>query len=187
MGEVPQLKLDELVDNDYPVTERGFKALIKTFIKELCLDKNAKGTLKQSIEQGAWTKPKDTEIKDHNQKVQHLFKWVDQVPGFYYEAMTEMEKFRLYVETFLTKWAKQFIVVRGITDATSYQSINEFMQQQKEDADWNKAMKKKENDKINPHKKNNQNGGKFKLDPKATDGPRTRCKRFPNAKNSWGN
>ena len=55
----------------------------------------------------------------------------------------EMEKYRLYVATFPTQWAKQFISVRGFTDATSYDSINEYMEQQKEEADKTKKKKKK--------------------------------------------
>ena len=50
----------------YDNTEDGFKLLIKAYIKELCLDKNAKGTLKQSIEKGEWIKPKDVDIANHN-------------------------------------------------------------------------------------------------------------------------
>ena len=60
--------------------EDGFKLLIKAYIKELCLDKNAKGTLKQSIEKGEWIKPKDVDIANHNLRVQQLFGWIDQVP-----------------------------------------------------------------------------------------------------------
>ena len=83
------MKLDELVD-DYPVTENGFNQLIRAFIRLLCLDDNAKGTLKQSIERGAWIKPEDKGIQEHHQKVVHLFNWIDQVPGFHNEPMTEM-------------------------------------------------------------------------------------------------
>ena len=36
----------------YQNTEDGFKRLTKAYIKELCLDTNAKGTLKQNIKQG---------------------------------------------------------------------------------------------------------------------------------------
>ena len=63
---------------------------------------NAKGTMKQSIERRNWIKPEDVKIRDHNQKVQHLFKWVDQVSSFHNEPMSEMEKFRLYVLMFPT-------------------------------------------------------------------------------------
>ena len=79
LGQVPQTKLDKLVA-DYPVTEHGFRAMICAFIQALCVDENAKATLKQSIEKGEWIKPEDVKIRDHNEKVQHLFKWVDKVP-----------------------------------------------------------------------------------------------------------
>ena len=54
----------------YQNTENGFKRLIKDYIKKLCLDANAKGTLKQSIEKGEWIKPKDVDIANHNLRVQ---------------------------------------------------------------------------------------------------------------------
>ena len=51
LGPIPQLKLDELYDDDnYPQTEAAFNGLVEMFIRELCLDEDAKGTLKQSIE-----------------------------------------------------------------------------------------------------------------------------------------
>ena len=82
LGQIRQTKLDELV-LDYSVTEEGFRHIINSFIRALCCDENAKGTLKQSIRRGDWIKPKDVNIQDHNQKVQHLFKWLDKVPGFH--------------------------------------------------------------------------------------------------------
>ena len=105
LGPIPQIKLDKLVgdDDNYPVTEAGFNALMRHFIRSLCLDKNAKGTLKQSIERGNWVKPEDVRICKHHQKVIHLFKWIDQVPGFHAGDMTEMEKYRFYVATFPTQ------------------------------------------------------------------------------------
>ena len=113
MGPIPQLKLDELFNDDnYPVTKVGFNGLVNHFIRSLCLDENAKGTLKQSIERGNWIKPEDMEIQEHHQKVIHLFKRINQVPGFHCGEMTEMEKYRLYVATFPTQWAKQFILVQ---------------------------------------------------------------------------
>ena len=116
LGPIPQLKLDELYgDDNYPVTEVAFNGLVTHFIILLCLDENAKGTLKRSIERGNWIKPEDTEIQEHHQKVIHLFNWIDQVPGFHCGAMTEMEKYRLYVATFPTQWAKQFHSLRGFT------------------------------------------------------------------------
>ena len=76
----------------YDNTEDGFKQLIKAYIKELCLDANAKGTLKQSIEKGEWIKPKDVDIANHNLRVQQLFGWIDQVPGYQNEALSKQEK-----------------------------------------------------------------------------------------------
>ena len=97
------MKLDELYNDDnYPATKVNFNGLVTHFIKSLCLDENAKGTLKQSIERDNWIKPEDTEIQEHHQKVIHLFNWINQVAGFHRGAMTEMEKHRLYVTTFLT-------------------------------------------------------------------------------------
>ena len=84
LGPIPQLKLDELYDDDnYPETEAAFNGLVNLFIRNFCLDEDAKGTLKQSIERGNWIKPKDVEIQDHHTKVIHLFNWIDQVPGFH--------------------------------------------------------------------------------------------------------
>ena len=84
LGPIPQMKLDELYDDDnYPVTEVAFNGLVNLFIQNLCLDEDAKGTLKQSIERGNWIKPEDVEIMEHHQKVIHLFNWIDQVPGFH--------------------------------------------------------------------------------------------------------
>ena len=61
LGPILQMKLGKLVA-DYPVTENGFNQMVRGFIRELCLDKSAKGTLKQSIKRGAWIKPEGTEI-----------------------------------------------------------------------------------------------------------------------------
>ena len=71
LGPIPQLKLDKLIgmDDNYPVTENSFNALMRHFIRLLCLDENAKGTLKQSIERGNWIKPKDVGVQEHHQKV----------------------------------------------------------------------------------------------------------------------
>ena len=76
----------------YPNTQTGFKQLIKDYIKELCLDKNAKGTLKQSIKKGERIKPEDVKIANHNLWVQQLFNWIDQVPGYHDDALSEKEK-----------------------------------------------------------------------------------------------
>lgn len=149
-GPIPQLKLDKLYqDDNYPETEMAFNGLINLFIRNLCLDEDAKGTLKQSIERGNWIKPEDTEIQDHHTKVIHLFNWIDQVPGFHRGAMTKMEKYRLYVATFPTQWLKRFHSLRGFTDATTYESIDEFMQTEKDDADQSKRKRKKEEESNN--------------------------------------
>ena len=53
LGPIPQLKLDELYqDDNYPETEVAFNGLVNLFIRNLCLDQDAKGILKQSIERG---------------------------------------------------------------------------------------------------------------------------------------
>ena len=63
LGPIPQLKLDKLYqDDNYPETEMAFNGLINLFIRNLCLDEDTKGTLKQSIERGNWIKPEDTDI-----------------------------------------------------------------------------------------------------------------------------
>ena len=96
LGPIPQLKLDELYDDDnYPQTEVAFNGLLNLFIRDLCLDEDAKGTLKQNIKKGNWIKPEDVEIREHSTKVIHLFNWMDQIPGFYQGAMTDAEKYRL--------------------------------------------------------------------------------------------
>ena len=52
--------------------------------------------------------------------------------------MTEKEKYQLYVSTFPNTWEKQFILLQGINETTSFAAIDEFMQQQKEDVDCTK-------------------------------------------------
>ena len=86
----------------YQNTKAGFKRLIKDCIKELCLDDNAKDTLKQSIKKGEWIKPKDVNIANHNLRVQQLFSWMDQVPGYQNDVLSDKKKHRLYVLTFPT-------------------------------------------------------------------------------------
>ena len=76
----------------YNDTEDGFKLLIKAYIKDLCLDANAKGTLKQSIKKGEWIKPEDVDIANHNLWVQQLFGWIDQVPGYQEGNLSNEEK-----------------------------------------------------------------------------------------------
>ena len=47
LGPIPQMKLDELYDDDnYPETEVAFNGLVSHFIWNLCQDEDAKGTLK---------------------------------------------------------------------------------------------------------------------------------------------
>ena len=137
-----------------------------------------------------WIKPEDIDIQEYHQKVLHLFNWINQVPGFHCGEMTEMEKYRLYVGTFPTHWVKQFNS-RGFTEATTYDSINEFMQQQKDEADKTKKKKKKEeesNNRRHPHQRNGGscNNSKFKINRKATQGPTSKCKKHPNANHAWG-
>jgi len=197
LGPIPQLRLDELYDDgNYPQTEFAFNGLLNMFIRNLCLDEDAKGTLKQSIERGNWTKPEDTEIRDHNTKVIHLFNWIDQVPGFSGGAMSDAEKHRLYVSTFPSQWAKRFQSQRGFTNATTYESIDEFMQTQKDEADRSKRKRKKEEEGNNNRRNNNQrrNGGnrnnhnhrKIRVDRKARSGPTSKCKKHPDSNHAWG-
>ena len=45
--------------------------------------------------------------------------------------------------TFPTQWTKQFNLLRGFTDATTYDSIDKLMEQQKDKADKTKKKRKK--------------------------------------------
>ena len=63
--------------------------------------------------------------------------------------MTEAEKLRLFVATFPTQWAKQFKSLRGFTEATTYDSIIDFMQTQKDEADRSKKKRKKDEESNN--------------------------------------
>ena len=108
----------------YQNTENSFKQLIKAYIKELCLDANAKGTLKQSIKKGEWIKPKDVDIANHNLRVQQLFGWIDQVPGYQNGELSNQEKHRLYVLTFPTFWGTNFNIHKNIND-TSFEEIDD--------------------------------------------------------------
>ena len=97
---------------------------------------------------------------------------MDQVPGFHQGPMTDAEKYRLYVATYPTQWAKQFQSQRGFTDATTYESIDEFMQTQKDDADRSKKKRKKEEENNNRRNAQQRNGGnqnnKYRIDQKAS-------------------
>ena len=126
----------------YPNTKAGFERLIKDYIKELCLDANAKGTLKQSIEKGEWIKPEDVDIANHNLRVQQLFGWIDQVPGYQDGELSDQEKHGLYVSTFPTFWGTNFNVHKDIND-TSFEEIDDYMRKQKDGADCKKKQKKK--------------------------------------------
>ena len=99
--------------------------------------------------------------------------------------MTEKKKFCIYVNTFPSTWTRQFVVLHGITDATSYASIDEFMQQQTDDADCTKKSKKKKKEKRRPHlndgRNNNRNNSKYKMDPNAKSGLRARYGKHPNS------
>ena len=138
----------------YDNTEDGFKLLIKAYIKELCLDANAKGTLKQSIEKGEWIKPEDVDIANHNLRVQQLFGWIDQVPGYQNETLSDQEKHRLYVLTFPTFWGNNFNIHKNINE-TSFDEIDDYMRKQKDGADKKKKQKEKDKKKDDkkPHKK----------------------------------
>ena len=58
--------------------------------------------------------------------------------------MMEKEKHCLYVSTFPNTQAKQYILLQGINNDTSFAAIDEFMQQQKEDADHTKKVMNKQ-------------------------------------------
>ena len=172
----------------YQNTKAGFKRSIKDYIKELCLDANAKGTLKQSIEKGEWIKPEDVDIANHNLRVQQLFGWIDKVPGYQDGELSNQEKHQLYVSTFPTFWGTNFNVHKDIND-TSFEEIDDYMRKQKDGADCKKKQKKN-NEKKDEKKPNKRGKGtnkdKYKLDPTATTGPTARCGKCPNAKHSWG-
>ena len=95
LGNTARLRLQKVRKaqrGGYANTQAVFELLIKHFIKELCLEENAKGTLKQSIEKGEWIKPEDVEIANHNLQVQQLFNWMDQVPGYQNGNLSDQEK-----------------------------------------------------------------------------------------------
>ena len=126
----------------YQNTKSGFKCLIKDYIKELCLDKNAQGTLKQSIEKGEWIKPEDVEIANHNLRIQQLFSWIDQVPGYQNNELSDQEKHQLYVSTFPTSWGTNFNIQKNI-DNTSFTEIDNYMRKQKDGANKTKSNRKR--------------------------------------------
>ena len=106
--------------------------------------------------------------------------------------MLDAEKHRLYVSTFPSQWAKRFQSQRGFTNATTYESIDEFMQTQKDDADRSKRKRKK--DEENNNRRNtqqrrnggNRNNNKIQIDWKATRGPTSKCKKHPDSNHAWG-
>ena len=106
LGEIAQLRLEKvrnkhMADNggaDYPATEDGFKLMTKEYIRELCKDEDAKGTLKRAVFNGHWQKPVDKDITNHNVHVQRLLKWVDLIPGYQNDDLTDREKHRMYLE-----------------------------------------------------------------------------------------
>lgn len=179
LGNTARLRLQKVKNarrGGYPNTQAGFELLIKHYIKELCLDDNVKGTLKQSIKKGEWIKPEEAEIANHKLRVQQLFSWMDQVPGYQNDNFSEQEKHQLYVLTFPTSWQTNIDVQKNV-DNTSFNEINNYMRKQKDGADKKKKLKKKDkkkDNKKNLHKKGKGSGSnKYKLDPKATGGPRT--------------
>ena len=187
LGNTAQMRFQKVKSKGtYQNTKAGFERLIKDYIKELCLDVNAKGTLKQSIEKGEWTKPEDVDIANHNLRVQQLFGWIDKVPGYQDGELSDQEKHRLYVSTFPTFWGTNFNVHKDINE-TSFEEIDDYMRKQKDGADRKKKQKKNEKkDDKKPNKKGSKKD-KYKLDPNATTGPTARCgKCGPNAKHSWG-
>ena len=101
------------------------------------MDKNAKGTLKQSIKKGEWIKPEDVDIANHNLQIQQLFSWMDQVPAYQNDELSDKEKHCLYVSTFPTSWGTNFNVQKDI-DNTSFNEIDNYMRKQKDGADKQK-------------------------------------------------
>ena len=89
LGEIAQLRLEKVCNkhvanngSDYPATEAGFQLMIKEYIRKLCKDKDAKGTLKREVFNGHWQKPVDKDITNNNVHVQRLLKWVNIIPGY---------------------------------------------------------------------------------------------------------
>ena len=89
LGEIAQLRLEKVCNKhvadmgaDYPARETGFRLMIKEYIRELCKEEDAKGTLKREVCKGHWQKPVDKDITNHNVHVQHLLNWVDIIPGY---------------------------------------------------------------------------------------------------------
>lgn len=74
-GETSSLWLDS-------ADKTGFKQLVTGYIKKLCKDDDAKGTLKVAVFKDYWQKPADVEINDHNLCIQHLLQWMDMIPGY---------------------------------------------------------------------------------------------------------
>ena len=124
----------------YSTTKAGFEWLIKNYIKKLCLNKNTKGNLKQSIKKGEWIKPEDVDIANYNLRVQQLFSWMDQVLGYQNDNLTEKGKHRLYVSSFPTSWAAKFDIQKDI-DNTRFNKIDNYMCKQKDGADKKKKQK----------------------------------------------
>ena len=108
---------------DYPATEDGFKLMTKEYIRELCKDEDAKGTLKRAVFNGHWQKPVDKDITNHNVHVQRLLKWVDLIPGYQNDDLTVKEKHRMYLATFPKLWTEAFDGSKNI-DNTSYEEID---------------------------------------------------------------
>ena len=151
LGEIAQLRLEEvqnkhMADNggaDYPATKDGFKLMIKEYIRELCKDEDAKGTLKRAVFNGHWQKPVNKDITNHNMHVQRLLKWVDLIPGYQNDDLAVREKHRMYLSTFPKFWTESFDSSKNIDD-TIYEEIDCFMEKHKEKADKEHAKKEKE-------------------------------------------
>ena len=78
LGEIPKERLEKVCtkyeeENDgtgYTDTQEGFKQMVKDFIKDLCKDGDAKGTLKREVLNGLWNKPMAKDIAEHSITVQ---------------------------------------------------------------------------------------------------------------------
>ena len=156
------------------------------YLKKLCKDDDAKGTLKVAIFKDYWQKLVDVEIDDHNLRIQQLLRWVDMLPGYLAVKLTTKERNRNYVATFPKAWGRKFNEVKDI-NSTTFDNVDKFMEQQKETANKEHATKERKNKKDKEDKKkahcrgNGNSSSKYKINRTATCGPTSKCKKHPNA------
>ena len=100
--------------NNYTEDEARFRAIMADYLKKLCKDNDAKGTLKVTIFKDYWQKPADVEIDDHNLWIQQLLRWVDMIPGYSNAKLTTKEQNRIYLATFPRGWGREFNEIKNI-------------------------------------------------------------------------